>query len=60
MEVLIDGFAAAARHAGHLAIAGHGSVVTPKQLIVAACIASIMLIVALMARGRTFVVVVCV
>ena len=49
MEVFFDGFAAIARYTGDLSIAGHGSVMTPPRLIVAACIASIMMIVTLMA-----------
>ena len=58
MEVLINSFATAARRAGYLAIAGHGSVVTPAQLIVAARVASVMLVVALVRRARAFVFVV--
>jgi hypothetical protein len=36
MEVIFDGFAAVPRRAGDLSIAGHGSVVTPVRLLVAA------------------------
>ena len=58
MEILIDGFAAAARHAGNLTITGHRSMVTPAQLIIAARIASIMMVVLVM-RAHAFVIVVC-
>ncbi len=58
MEVLFDGFAAVACCAGDLSIAGHGSVVTPVQLLVAACVASIMMVVTLMAGAPVLVVVV--
>ncbi len=58
MEVFFDGFAAVACRAGDLSIAGHGSVMTPTQLLIAACIASVMMIVTLMAGARMLVVVV--
>jgi hypothetical protein len=58
MEILIDGFAAAAC-AGFLAITGHRSVGTPAQLIVAACVASVVMVVALVTGVCTFAVVVC-
>ena len=58
MEIFLDGFAAVARHAGNLSSAGHGSVMTPTRLIVAACIASVMMVVALMVGVRVFVIVV--
>jgi hypothetical protein len=58
MEVFLDGFAAVAHHAGNLSIARHGSVMTPVQLIIAACVASVMMIVALMAGARVLVIVV--
>ena len=57
MEVFLDGFAAVARCADDLSIAGHGSVMTPARLIVAACVASVMMIVTLMAGARDLVVV---
>ena len=57
MEVFLDGFAAVACHADNLSIAGHGSVMTPARLIVAACVASVMMIVTLMAGARDLVVV---
>ena len=59
MEVLIDSFATAACHASYLPVAGHRSVVTPAQLIGAANVARVMLVVALMIGVRAFVVVVC-
>jgi hypothetical protein len=59
IEVLFNGFAAVARHAaGDLSIAGHGSVVNPARLLVAACVASVMVIMTLMAGARVLVVVV--
>ncbi len=58
MEVFFDGFAAVACRAGDLSIAGHGSVVTPARLLVAACVASVMVIMTLMAGARVIVVVV--
>ncbi len=33
MEILINGFAAAARRAGYLVIAGHRSMVTPARVV---------------------------
>jgi hypothetical protein len=57
MEVFLDGFAAVARCAGDLSITGHGSVMTPAQLIAAACVASVMMIVTLMVGTRVLVVV---
>ena len=56
MEIFLDGFATVARLAGDLSIAGHGSVMTPAQLIVTAHVVSVMMIVALMERVRTLVV----
>ena len=58
MEVFLDGFAAVAHRAGDLSIAGYESVMTPARLIVTACIASVMMIVAIMAGERVLVVVV--
>ncbi len=58
MKVLIDSFAAAACRAGYLAIAGHGSMVTPAQLVIAACIASIITIV-FVTGAHAFVIAVC-
>ena len=57
MEVFLVGFAAIACRAGDLSIAGHGSAMTPVQLIVTACVASVMMIVAIMAGVRVLVVV---
>ncbi len=57
MEVFLDGFAAIDRRADNISIAGHGSVMTPAGLIVAACVASVMMIVTLMAGARILVVV---
>ena len=58
MEIFFGGFAAVACRAGNLSIAGHGSVMTPTRLIIAACVTSIMMMVALMRGARAFVVVV--
>jgi hypothetical protein len=57
MEVFLNGFAAVACRADDISIAGHGSVMTPAQLIVAACVTSVMMIVTLMAGARVLVVV---
>jgi hypothetical protein len=45
MEILIAGFAATACCAGDLTIAWHGSMATPTRLIIAALVASIMMVV---------------
>jgi hypothetical protein len=58
MEVFFGGFAAVACRAGDLSIAGHGSVMTPERLIVAACVARVMMIVTLMVGVHVLVVVV--
>jgi hypothetical protein len=58
MKVLIDSFAAAAC-AGFIAIAGHGSVVTPVRLVVDARVASVVIIMTLVTGVRAFVIVVC-
>ena len=58
IKVFFGGFAAVARRAGNLSIAGHGSVMTPGRLIVAACVASVMIVVTLMVGARVLVVVV--
>ena len=58
MEILIDGFAATACRAGDITITGHGSMMTPAQLVIAARVASIIIVVALMTGMRAFVLVV--
>jgi hypothetical protein len=58
MKIFLGGFAAAACLAGDFFIAELGSVMTPALLNVAAHVASVMMVVALMAGVRTLVVVV--
>ena len=45
MEILIDGFAAAACCAGNLTITGNGSVATPVQLVIAALVVRLVVVV---------------